>query len=128
MTGEHGACRAIMEPRLLPFLARIFPLPRWYSFCAALRLSLSLRPPTPRPPLPTAHASLGPGVPTERLFHAEERVTVHGQSGETPARPATGFLGRPRGLGSVARGEVKASLGVEWGWAGVGPCPWRKAG
>lgn len=127
MTVEHGACRAITEPRLLPFLSRIFPLPRWFSFFAAL-LSLSLWPPAPCPPLPTAHASLGPGVPTERLFHAEERVTIHGQSGETPAQQAAGFLRRPRGLGSAARGEVKVSLGVEWGWAGGGPCPWRKAG
>ena len=48
-------------------------------------------------------------MPTERLFHAEERVTVHGQSGEAPgsAGAAAGFLGRPEGWALPARGGAK---------------------
>lgn len=79
-----------------------FPFSLLVSFFTAL-LSLFLSPLSPPPPTP----GLGPGVPTEPLFHAEERVTVHGQSGEAlgSANPAPCFLGRPRGLGSTDSGR-----------------------
>lgn len=67
-------------------------------------------------------------MPTETLFHAEERVTVHGQSGEALglASPIPCFLGRPPrgGLGLAGEGRSSPREGV----GQLGPwILWRRA-
>lgn len=131
---EHGACGAIMEPRLLSLLSLIFPFPRWFSFFAAL-LSLSLWPPAPRPPLPTAHARPGTRsahrTPFPRGGKGHSPRSEWGGPGSTSrwlpgASPRAGLrgLGRGEGLpgGGVGLGRW-VPLPVEEGGPGGSGAP-----
>ena len=130
---EHGACGAIIrqvpEPRLLSFLSLFFPFPRCFSFFVALLLFLSLWPPAPRPPLPTAHAR--PGTRSAHRTPFPRRGKGHSPwsewGGPGLRRRSCRLPGAARGLGSAGSGRGEG-LGSGWGWAGGAPCPWRKVG
>lgn len=119
---EHGACGAIIrqvpEPHLLSFLSLFFPFHRCFSFFVALLLFLSLWPPAPRPPLPTAHARPGTRSAHRTPFPRQGKGhSPQSRVGRPHARPAQlpASWGGPEGWALPARGGVKVS-----GAGGVG--------